>query len=70
MTDLELYQRLARIEERAAARDEKLNSMSEKIDEMYEAFVRSKGAWWALSGAAMLGGAIIGLIFKYIPLPR
>lgn len=71
MTDFEFYERLARIEERAAARDEKLNNIADKVDKLYDAFVEGRGVMkagrLAVAAIGALGGAAVTLLFKILP---
>jgi len=72
----DLYHRLTRIEtqfeERGKARDEKLDSIEQKVDQLYQAFVQGQGSakankFWigAIGGIA---GAFGGFLVKILPL--
>lgn len=71
MTDHDFYERLARIEERAIHRDEKLNDIAEKVDKLYVAFVEGKGVMKAgrimVAAIGAAGGAAATMFIKLMP---
>jgi hypothetical protein len=71
MNDYELYQRMARMEERAILRDEKINDICSKVDELYKALVAGNSALttarWFVGVIGAAAGTIAALIIKFLP---
>jgi hypothetical protein len=57
----EIRERLARIEEREIARDKKIDSMSDKIDVMFEAFTGAKWVKTVVAAFFLIAGFFIGV---------
>jgi len=56
----EIDERVATLEADHKYLREKVDAMSEKLDEMHTVFLQAKGAQWVIVSAAALGGFLAG----------